>query len=196
MAEPTTAHDAGAVCTSCGLCCGGLLFAHVSVKADDMAARLRLGIDTNERGKVQIAHPCPHLDGTRCGTYADRPANCRDFHCGLRRSVLNGETSKSEADALVAEVKAELAALEPLVRAKTGKGLAEQGFRQFNMAYAGDLRRRVAGEGDAPDDVDRDLAARTFELLKIVDRRFRKTSRLGAFADLVLAVDEAGDDGD
>lgn len=96
-----TSDDSSRLCLACGLCCDGTLFADVKLQPGDAGARLqelglplRQGADAGGRSTVKFRQPCPALGvDCRCGIYPERPAGCRQFECGVLRSVKSGETS-------------------------------------------------------------------------------------------------------
>ena len=70
------------LCPNCGLCCNGVLFADVELRAGDDAKRLKdlgMTLEKKGQGKVAFAQPCACFDGKLCGIYADRPKRCRTF---------------------------------------------------------------------------------------------------------------------
>jgi hypothetical protein len=90
---------AGSLCPECALCCNGVLFADVELQAHDDAARLAaLGLKLRRtRTKVKFLQPCSCLHGDRCRIYADRPARCADFECGVFMRAAAGEITMSAA---------------------------------------------------------------------------------------------------
>jgi Fe-S-cluster containining protein len=88
------------LCPNCGLCCNGVLFADVELRAGDDAARLaELGLSLHKKGrnKTAFAQPCACFDGKLCGIYAGRPKRCRSFECGLLKKVAADELSAGAA---------------------------------------------------------------------------------------------------
>jgi Fe-S-cluster containining protein len=82
------------LCPNCGLCCNGVLFADVELRAGDDAARLaELGLSLRKKGrnKTAFAQPCACFDGKLCGIYDERPKRCRTFECGLLKKVAADE---------------------------------------------------------------------------------------------------------
>lgn len=74
------------LCTQCGLCCDGTLFADVELSGPAEATRLEaMGLDILDEGDdgAQMQLPCVALKGTRCSVYAHRPRCCRSFECQL-----------------------------------------------------------------------------------------------------------------
>ena len=81
------------LCLACGLCCDGALFDNVQLGPQDDAQKLRaLGLPVAvSRAKSPITHflqPCAALCADRtCRAYADRPAQCRNFECGVYKNL-------------------------------------------------------------------------------------------------------------
>jgi Fe-S-cluster containining protein len=96
----------GDLCSSCGLCCNGVIFANVGLRLGDDAARLHaLGLPVcTPHSKLRPPHlnqPCAAFDGCRCRVYADRPQYCREFECVLLKSVKAGRTEPATAMRIV-----------------------------------------------------------------------------------------------
>ena len=92
----------GELCPACGLCCNGVIFANVGLRAGDDADRLRsLGLPTctpnSSPRPPHLAQPCAAFEGCRCRAYADRPQYCREFECVLLKSVKAGRTESAAA---------------------------------------------------------------------------------------------------
>ena len=95
-----------ALCTECGLCCDGSLFADVELTGLTEAAGLEimgLEIEDDDAGGALLVQPCGALQGKRCGIYAHRPECCRTFECRLLRQVRCGEVSITRARESIAE---------------------------------------------------------------------------------------------
>ncbi len=94
------------LCTRCGLCCDGSLFADVELAGRTEATRLAvMGLeveDDDANGEV-LLQPCAALRGRRCGIYAHRPKCCQTFECRLLQNVRRGAVSVERAAANVAE---------------------------------------------------------------------------------------------
>jgi Fe-S-cluster containining protein len=90
MSEGKTNNAVSQLCPNCGLCCNGVLFADVELRAGDDAARLaELGLSLHKKGrnKSVFGQPCACFDGKFCGIYDERPKRCRQFECGLLKKV-------------------------------------------------------------------------------------------------------------
>jgi hypothetical protein len=124
-----------ALCTRCGLCCDGTLFADVELAGRAEATRMEaLGLDVegDEGRRPLLVQPCAGLKGTRCTVYAHRPGCCRTFECRLLADVRAGEVTLARAHAHVAT------ALDHAARAK--RALARLGARDAHLP----LRERAA----------------------------------------------------
>jgi uncharacterized protein len=92
----------GQLCSACGLCCNGVVFANVALQSGENAERLRsLGLPVvTPHSALRPPHlnqPCAAFDGCRCRVYADRPQYCRQFECVLLKSVKAGRTEPTAA---------------------------------------------------------------------------------------------------
>jgi uncharacterized protein len=84
------------LCTRCGLCCDGTLFAEVELAHRAEATRLEalgLEIESDDEAPLQV-QPCTALKGRRCGIYPHRPGCCRTFECRLLQDVRCGAVSE------------------------------------------------------------------------------------------------------
>src|SRR5512140_293203 len=82
------------ICTRCGLCCDGSLFADVELASSDEALAMEvMGLETedgDEDGGGLLVQPCGALQGRRCRLYPYRPDGCRTFECRLLQEVKCG----------------------------------------------------------------------------------------------------------
>lgn len=96
-----------ALCTRCGLCCDGSLFADVELAHGDEAAALEvMGLEIEEADGDDgglLLQPCRALKGKRCSIYAHRPDCCRTFECGMLQDVKRGVLDVARAHEIVAE---------------------------------------------------------------------------------------------
>ena len=94
------------LCLACGLCCSGVLFSTVEVRAEELhlvpAADLNL---QRRRDKHVFSLPCPVHREDRCTVYPQRPAICRQYECGLLRDHQAGRIGLPEALKIVAETR-------------------------------------------------------------------------------------------
>lgn len=104
------------LCTRCGLCCDGSLFADVELASSDEAAALevmRLEIEEEEGGL--LLQPCAALNGKRCGIYVHRPDCCRTFECRLLQEVKRGAVSIERAKDKIAEALQRIERVKELI---------------------------------------------------------------------------------
>ncbi len=95
------------LCTRCGLCCDGSLFADVELAGRVEATMLEvMGLEIEDDGASGslLLQPCAALQGRRCGIYAHRPKCCRTFECQLLQDVGRGAMSVERARGHIAEV--------------------------------------------------------------------------------------------
>ena len=94
------------LCTRCGLCCDGSLFADVELAGRVESAGLEimgLEIEEDDADGELLALPCAALRGKRCGIYAHRPECCRTFECRLLQDVRRGRVGVERAKEHIAE---------------------------------------------------------------------------------------------
>ncbi len=106
------------LCTNCGLCCDGTLFADVELVGQAEVARLEImgmDIENESRSLGLLSQPCPALRGTRCGIYAHRPACCRVFECHLLQNAQSGEVSVQRATELIADARDQIRQVRSLL---------------------------------------------------------------------------------
>ena len=126
----------GTLCTRCGLCCDGSLFADVELAGRAEATRLEvlgMEIEDDDGSGAQLLQPCAALKGKRCSIYEHRPECCQTFECRLLQDVRRGavgiDRAKEQiADALkrIGRVKVLLAQLgQPDGRLPLGERCAE-----------------------------------------------------------------------
>ena len=78
------------LCTRCGLCCDGSLFADVELAGRAEATRLEvmgLEIEDDDTAGGLLLLPCGALRGRLCSIYPHRPECCRTFECRLLQDV-------------------------------------------------------------------------------------------------------------
>jgi hypothetical protein len=124
------------LCTRCGLCCDGTLFADVELRAGDDAKRLaKFGLTLHRKGKSKraFAQPCACFDGTLCTIYEDRPKRCGWFECGLLKRVEAGEMKASIALKKIAKAKAMAGKVKGLLSGSDkGAALSERYAQAMN----------------------------------------------------------------
>jgi len=188
MENSTTAQDASNLCQQCGLCCTGLLFEYVSFGERELQNVEVGAYKVKEPGKKALPHPCQFLDGTACGIYVDRPSRCRGFACISRQHVLNGSKTLEEGSAVVAEIQALLAQLASIGDEAPGLDYRTIGFRKFCETFAKSIDKKL-NKGIMPSGGEQKVVALCFDIIKIIDRHFRKTSRLNKYAQLLTGID-------
>jgi Fe-S-cluster containining protein len=96
-----------ALCTRCGLCCDGTLFADVELGHAEVARLENMGLEPEEHGTRAglLSQPCPALQGTRCSIYAHRPRCCRTFECQLLLDARRGAVAVDVAQEQIAEAR-------------------------------------------------------------------------------------------
>jgi Fe-S-cluster containining protein len=90
---------AQSLCTQCGLCCTGAIFADVELRDEKEATAMEcLGLEIEEEdGRALLIQPCRALRGKRCGVYAHRPDCCRRFECKVLKDFESGKISVTKA---------------------------------------------------------------------------------------------------
>src|SRR5437899_13006193 len=114
--KPSLAHT---LCTRCGLCCDGSLFADVELASGDEASALEvMGLeieDTDEDDGGLLVQPCGALKGKRCSIYPHRPDCCRTFECRLLQEVKRGAVGVERASEKIAEALKRIGRVKELV---------------------------------------------------------------------------------
>lgn len=161
MASGPVSRDDGAaagLCRECGLCCDGVIFAHVKLLPADDAARLRaLGLPVASPafapGVRRLYQPCAALEGCRCRIYGDRPEYCRQFECLLFKNVKAARTERARALGIIRTARERADKVRRLLRelGDTGEEAA------LSVRFRRTTRRLEAGELD---EVTADLYAR------------------------------------
>ena len=108
------------LCTQCGLCCDGSLFADVELGGRAEATRLEvLGLEIEDDGgrHALLIQPCRALDGTRCSVYAHRPKCCRSFECRLLQDARRGAVSAERAVEQIVETRQQIERVKQLMAA-------------------------------------------------------------------------------
>jgi uncharacterized protein len=133
-----------ALCTRCGLCCDGSLFADLElagrVEADGLEV-LGLAIEDDGAGSALLPQPCGALRGIRCRIYTHRPQCCRTFECRLLQDVRRGAVSLRDATTNVAEVRSRIDNL--------GELLSTMGRRDGPLPLAERCAEALAGRAGA-----------------------------------------------
>jgi Fe-S-cluster containining protein len=105
------------LCTRCGLCCDGTLFADVELSGRREATKLEiLGLEIDDDAeRPLLVQPCAALRDRRCRVYAHRPGCCRTFECQLLRDARGGTVDVGLATERIAEALARVARVEALL---------------------------------------------------------------------------------
>jgi uncharacterized protein len=159
------------LCPNCGLCCNGVLFADVELRAGDDAKRLKgLGLTLLKkgRGKLAFAQPCACFDGKLCTIYADRPKRCQTFECGLLKRVQAGELEADAALKAIAQTRRHVEKVRGLLR--------RLGQNDERLA----MTKRYAQAMSAPMDLSdhENVTERRGELMLAVDELMRLLQRV------------------
>jgi len=107
------------LCTRCGLCCDGSLFADVELASADEASGLEvMGLeieDADEDGGGLLLQPCGMLKRGRCRIYPHRPDCCRTFKCRLLQGVERGAAGIERACEKIAEALKRIERVKQLI---------------------------------------------------------------------------------
>lgn len=90
------------LCTRCGLCCDGSLFADVELTPRETAALEIMGLSIDDSENL-LLQPCAALKNKRCSIYQYRPKCCRTFECKLLQQVKRGDITYDYARAQVSK---------------------------------------------------------------------------------------------
>ncbi len=116
------------LCTNCGLCCDGTLFADVELVGKAEVVRLEImgmEVENEDRNTGLLSQPCTALRGTRCGIYAHRPNCCRVFQCHLLQNAQRGAVTVERALEQIADAREQIVQ----VRAMLGRlGSRDEGL--------------------------------------------------------------------
>ncbi len=138
------------LCTQCGLCCDGTLFADVQLVGQAEATRLELmglEVEENDTAASVLSQPCAALKGTRCGIYAHRPKCCRTFECQLLQNAQHGAITVERATQHISDAKQEIERVREL--------LLQLGQRDVRLPLKERCAEALAGEADATPEVNR-----------------------------------------
>jgi len=108
-----------ALCTHCGLCCDGTLFADVELVGQAEVARLEImgmDVEQEDRSTGLLSQPCAALRGTRCGIYAHRPKCCRVFECHLLQDAQRGAVTVEQALEQIAGAREQIRQVRSMLR--------------------------------------------------------------------------------
>jgi hypothetical protein len=142
------------LCTQCGLCCDGSLFADVELVGQAEATRLEimgLEIEESETDAGLLSQPCAAFRGGRCTIYAHRPKCCQTFECQLLQDARNGAVTVERATEQIAE------ALRRIRRVKDLLGQLGQG--DVSLPLKERCAEALVGEAEATPEVKRKRVA-------------------------------------
>jgi len=163
------------LCTRCGLCCDGSLFADVELASRREATGLEvLGLDIEDDGAntALLLQPCRALVGRRCSVYTHRPACCRSFECRLLQEARSGTIDVERAGEHITD------ALRRIRRVKTL--LAALGQRDDKLPLAERCADALATKSAATPAAKRNRSQLELEwagVSRLLRRRFLETGR-------------------
>lgn len=113
---PSSSGSSGGLCTSCGICCSGILFDTAPVEESERERLTAHGLKIYEEdGEQRFSLPCVRFSGC-CTIYEDRPGICQRYRCKLLRNFEAGEIPLDECLGRVAEAKRLIAQLPDSLR--------------------------------------------------------------------------------
>ncbi len=121
MSDTAAARSTEDLCSSCGMCCDGVLFHSVELQSGDQPRKLSaLGLRIRkQKGVEYFLQPCSahrEVSGKcSCLIYEDRPARCRNFACRQLRGVLTGEVTEEVALEKIRSARAQVAQVNALM---------------------------------------------------------------------------------
>jgi Fe-S-cluster containining protein len=157
------------LCTSCGLCCNGVLFDYAPVQADETDRLLQLGFEMNRDDEAgpRFPQPCIKFRDGCCTIYETRPAVCRVYRCELYKAVEKGDVSLEQAGAQVSEAKGLVARIWPMLKDAAG-GAAGKQWGSLFREWQGKPPSERAQRRDA------ELVLSLTVLNQLLDRYFRR----------------------
>ena len=160
------------LCTSCGLCCSGVVYDTVPIRPAEIENVIELGLQPYEDppGQPRFNLPCRHLQGTRCSVFARRPSPCAEFRCELLKRFEAGRISKADAIGLVQEVKQMVDELQPLMPKSEGP-ITPRRWGNLLEGWRADARAGTARAAGAQ------LVLNLAKLNGFLDRHFRNTDQ-------------------
>jgi Fe-S-cluster containining protein len=156
------------LCTRCGLCCDGSLFADVELVGQAEATRLEImGLEIEEDADGELlVQPCAAFQGNRCSIYAHRPKCCRSFECQLLQEARRGAVTVERATERIAEALRRIRRVKDL--------LAQLGQRDARMPLKERCAEVLAWEAGETHEVNR-KRAELEAAISAVERLIRKT---------------------
>jgi Fe-S-cluster containining protein len=138
------------LCTQCGLCCDGSLFADVELAGRREAVRLEamgIEIEDDDSSGAQLLQPCAALRERRCTIYEHRPKCCQTFECRLLQEVRRGAVSVEQAKEQIAEALNRIGHVKDL--------LAQLGKQDGRLPLVESCAEALAEDADADPEVNR-----------------------------------------
>lgn len=157
------------LCTRCGLCCDGSLFADVELAGRAEATKVEamgLEIEDDDANGALLPQPCKALQGKLCGIYAHRPECCRTFECRLLQDVRRGAVGVERAGEQVAEALKRIARVKAL--------MAQLGPCDERLPLRESCAEALAGEAGADPELNR-KHAELEAAMSSVEELIRKT---------------------
>jgi Fe-S-cluster containining protein len=100
--------DGSGLCTSCGLCCQGILEKAAVLESVEveLAKELNLKPFVTDEGIHKFHLPCPLIQGNVCSVYnGPHPNVCKEFQCVLLDQLLSGEMSLEASLKIILKIK-------------------------------------------------------------------------------------------
>ena len=158
------------LCTRCGLCCDGSLFADVELAGRAEATGLEvlgLEIEDDDGDGALLLLPCRALRGRLCSIYPHRPETCRTFECRLLQDVRRGAVSVERAGEQISE------ALKRIRRVRELLGqLGQRGARLPLRESCAEALARDAGGDPEVNRKRAELEAAMFGVEELVQKTF------------------------
>ena len=152
------------LCTNCGMCCDGTLFAYVEVAEDERAKVQELfTLHLGKEGPI-FHQPCNYNRDRKCAVYDDRPRTCRAYRCKTLSAFRSGEITAPEASRRVAETQRALEGIRPLLQ--DGETISNARTRRAAAAAAPDRQK-----------ADMPFILKLTALDLMLDRYFRKAGK-------------------
>jgi hypothetical protein len=130
------------LCTNCGLCCDGTLFADVELVGQAEVARLEImgmEVEDADRNTGLLSQPCAALRATRCSIYAHRPKCCRTFRCHLLQNAQRGAVTVKRALEQITDARDQIRQIRTM--------LGRLGSRDEGLPIKERCAETLAGEG-------------------------------------------------
>lgn len=154
------------LCTQCGLCCDGTLFADVELGRAEAARLENMGLEVEVTDGGLLSQPCAALKGRRCSIYAHRPKCCRTFECQLLQDAQRGAVTAERAVEHIAEAHRRIQEARDL--------LAKLGERQVRLPLKERCAAALAGEAGTDPEVEGNRA-RLAGAVRALDRMIEST---------------------